>query len=273
MARVHLDRLKQRYGWTGGKYRGLMRKILAENGRSLGEAVGRLNETAIRRQAAGLGKKFVVVNLPKIEQAIPGPDVFFRKGAERGKLMADSLRERLAQDLRDTMSAFRTKTGLPGYVRRRGREKGHIHPDLARELEARIVRTFDGYSRVDPEIGVPRNVRAIAITEAKSVVNDVKFRYFHRLFEANPKMRMRKRWVHHPSMSKHPRPGHAAMHGREIDMDDMFEVPQFEGGARTGRVTLMSHPHDEQAGPEDVINCNCDMDYLARLATRKRAGA
>lgn len=271
MAKVHLDRLKQRYGWTGGKYRALMRKIIAENTRSIGDAVARVNESEIRRQAKKLGKKFVVVNLPKIEQAIPGPDVYFRKGAERGKLLADSLRDRLAGDLRAAMTDFRTKTGLPGYVRRRGAAKGQMDPSLVMDLRRRIVRTFGSYTRVDPEIGVPANVRAIAITEARSVVDGVKNQYFHRLFAENPKMRMRKRWVHHPTMSRHPRPGHREMHGREVDMDERFPVPVYEGDSPTGAVVLMAFPHDGSGGPEQDINCNCDADYLARMATKKRA--
>ncbi len=276
MAKVFLDRLKKRYGWTGGKYRILMSKIVAENSQSIAQAVGKMKDSHFKTQAKKLAKTWGLINLPKIEQVIPGPDVFFRKGAERGKLLSDALRDNLANDIRVAMEEFRTKTGLPGYLYRRGKLKGQMDPKLVQALEGRIWATFQAYTKADPEIGVPANIKAIALTEARSTIDDVKHRYFERLMAENPKMRARKRWRHHPSMSKEPRPGHAAMDGKEIAMDDMFEVPVYvkEDGrwVQTGEIVLMAHPHDQHGGPEDVINCHCDTDYIARMATKKRKG-
>jgi hypothetical protein len=277
VAKVHLDRLKKRYGWTGKNYRKLMSRIVAENSQSIEGSVGRLTEAHFRAQTKKLKKVWgYPANLPHIEEVIPGPDVFIRKGAERGKLLTDSLRDQLAQNLRDAMTKFRTKTGLPGYLYRRGKLKSQMDPRLIKSFRARIYHTFKKYNQIDPEIGIPSNIKAIAITETRSVVDDVKHRYFERLLEYNPKMRARKRWIHHPSFSKEPRPGHAAMNGKEIDLDDLFEVPVYvkEGGRwiRTGEITLMAHPHDAHGEAEDVINCHCEAVYFARMATRKRKG-
>ena len=35
---------------------------------------------------------------------------------------------------------------------------------------------------------------------------------------------------------------------------------------RTNRVWRLKHPHDPSAVAEEVINCHCDVDYVARVA-------
>jgi len=271
---VHLDRLKKRYGWTGGAYRKLMRRIVAENSQSIAHAVGGLSDAHFRAQARKLKPTWGTINVPHVAETIPGPEVFIRKGAEKGKLMSDSLRDRLSVDLREAMGQFHTKTGLPGYLYRRGKLKGQMDPRLAELFKFKIARRFKEYTKVDPEIGVPANIEAIALTEVRSTVDDMKHRYFTRLLEQNPKMRSRKRWIHHPSMSKEPRPGHAAMHGKEIDLDDLFEVPIYvkKNGRwiRTGDVVLMAHPHDPRGEADQIISCHCEAQYVARMATKKK---
>jgi len=271
---IHLDRLKKRYGWTGGSYRKLMHRIVAENDQSIAGAVGQLSDAHFKRTQAKFTKTWGVVNLPHIAEVLPGPEVFIRKGAEKGKLMSDSLRDKLAEDLRGAMDQFHTKTGLPGYLYRRGKRKSQMDPRLVELFKFKIARRFKEYTKVDPEIGVPANIETIALTETRSVVDDMKHRYMERLMDQNPRMRARKSWIHHPTMSEEPRPGHAAMNGKEIDMDDLFEVPVYvkEKGrwVRTGEITLMAHPHDVHGEAEDVINCHCEARYIARMATKKR---
>ena len=267
--------MEKRYGWTGGSYRKLMREIVAHNSQSIAGSVGQLSDAHFKRTQARFTKTWGVVNLPHIAETLPGPEVFIRKGAERGKLLSDSLRDGLAQDLREAMEQFHTKTGLPGYLYRRGKRKSQMDPQLVELFKFKITRRFKEYTKVDPEIGVPTNIEGIALTETRSVVDDVKHRYMERLMDQNPRMRARKKWIHHPTMSKtEPRPGHAAMNGKEIAMDDLFEVPVYikEKGrwVRTGEITLMAHPHDVHGWPEEVISCHCEARYIARMATKKR---
>lgn len=56
----------------------------------------------------------------------------------------------------------------------------------------------------------------------------------------------RKKWLHSP-LAKVPRPGHLAMHGKTVGIDEAFP---------TGTPPLM-YPHDPNGSAEDVINCHC----------------
>jgi hypothetical protein len=273
MGKIHLDRLRKRHGWTGGKYRQLMQKILAANDLSIANAVGRVKVGRMKATVARMGPKWRTLALPALGEVLPKRSVFIRKGADNGTLLADDLRDRLTKNLRDAMKEMETKTGRPGYVKLTGPAKGRISEDFVNGFEAKIRETFEGYTKVDPNIGVPPNVRAIAITECRGTVNTIKHSYFERLAEKNPGIEVRKRWKHNPQLSlKEPRPGHAEMDGKEIEIDDLFEVPAFEkvGGKwePTGAITLMAHPHDSHAGPEEVISCHCDADYVARRSKR-----
>ena len=269
MAKLHLDRLKKRHGWTGGKYQLLMEKILASNSIGMANAVARVKVGRMRESVRRMEPKWRTLALPNVADVLPKRSVFLKKGADRGTLLADTLRDKLTKNLRDSMLEFETKTGRPGYVKLTGPSRGRISEDFVDLFEGKIRETFEGYTKVDPSIGVPRNVRAIAITETRGTVNEIKHDYFDRLADKNPGIQVRKRWKHNPQLSeKEPRPGHHLMNGKEIAIDDMFEVPEFvkmgKKWEETGGITLMSHPHDPHAGPEEVISCHCDCDYIAR---------
>ena len=278
MAQIHLDRIKRRYGWTGGKYQKLMQMILARNSESMSNAVARMKVGRMKEQAKKLEHWWAreggrPLALPTLRDVLPKRSVFIKKGADRGTLLADDLRGRLSKDLREAMREYETRTGKPGYVKLMGEGKGRINEDFVNHFEERIRKTFEGWTKVDPSIGVPRNIRAIAITEARGMVNEVKHDYFSRLAEVNPGIEVRKRWIHNPQLSMaEPRPGHADMDEKELEIDDLFEVPAYEKVGKkwepTGGITLMAHPHDPRAGPEEVISCHCDMDYVARRAER-----
>ena len=269
MAKVHLDRIKKRYGWTGGKYQALMQMILAHNSEGIANAVGRMKVGRMKDQVKRMGPKWRTLTLPALGDVIPKRSVFIRKGADHGALLADSLRDKLTKNLRDAMTEFETKAGKPGYVKLTGPRKGRVNEEFVNFFEGKIRETFEAYTKVDPSIGVPTNIRAIAITETRGTINEVKHDYFARLAEKNPDIQVRKRWIHNPQLSeKEPRPGHHEMDKKTIEIDDLFEVPAYEKidgeWEETGGITLMAHPHDPHAGPEEVISCHCDMDYVAR---------
>ena len=253
MAKIHLDRLRKRFGWTGASYRKLMERIVAEGHKSVTNAVSRMEVGRMKLAAKRAGWK--EAGLPKIEDIAPKKTVMMRKAAEQGGLISDAIRERLSKSLRLALE---------------GQGKGPVSRGVINDFRSAVDGAFGPYATIDERFGVPPQVQAIAETEVRSVVNEVKHSYFEKLAEDNPGMKMKKRWVHHPRLSSDPRPGHAVMDGVEVDIDDLFEVPEYEkkGGewGRTGGMTLMAHPHDPNAGPEDVINCHCDMEYLARRA-------
>ncbi len=111
-------------------------------------------------------------------------------------------------------------------------------------------------------------------TLSRAAINEVKGAYMQRFAERNPGLEIVKRWKHNPHLSRtEPRPGHREMDGVEVKMDEPFEVPEWMrlGGKwhRTNRVWRLKHPHDPTAVAEEVINCHCDVDYIARRTPKK----
>jgi len=248
-------------------YRVLMKQIIADNTQHISNAIARLKTDHFRRQIRRFRPG--TVNLPDISAVIPKRSVFIRKAQERGEFLSETLRDSLTRDLRNSLSEFKTKTGLPAYVKRRGERKGRVHEQVVNDFKRRIRRTFNRYVVVDPETGAAPDVNRIAITEVRSTINDIKDQYFGRMRAENPGMRVRKTWIHNPHLSRvEPRPGHAKMHGRTVAFGRAFRVPTYEKRkgewVRTGWKN-MQHPHDPAAEPEDVINCHCDIDYTAEM--------
>jgi hypothetical protein len=260
--KVYLDRLKEKYGWTGGKYRSLMDMIIAENHVSIARAVARVKVRNMKEYGAKLKRqKNKQMLTPELDDVLPKRSVFFRKGAEQGKLLTDSLRSRLAADLRTSVQEY-LKQGKGTMQYQIGGQKGRMKPKLIDALQKRISESFAGYTKVDPEIGVPPNVRAIAVTEMRSVVDDIKWEFAKRMVEKNPGMQAQKRWKHNTHLVKTPRPGHLALDGVTIPIHEKFSVEQENGG-----VVLMDHPHAPGAPPEEVISCQCEVDYLFDMIT------
>lgn len=277
MPKVHLDRLKQRYGWTGGKYRALMRTILAAQSEMIARRIAGIQKGKLDKHARA-ARKHLGVNLevPDILEVLPQRSVFIRKGAERGKLMADALRAELTKNLRSAVVKFISE-GKDTMQGRKGAERGRLNQELVRRFEGEISRTFAGYARRDPELASPRNVNVIAVTEVGGAIDEIKHGYQAAMAARNRgKLHTVKTWVHHPELSKtEPRPGHRVMDGKRQEIDGRFRVPVYErvgtvksgpnkGRAkwrRTGGTVLMLHPHDPQAPIGEVAACHCELDY------------
>lgn len=266
MAKLHLDRLRKRHGFTGGSYRELMGKIVLANSESVANAVGRISQENFARASRRVGTGEARFILPDVSEVLPKRSVFIRKAAESGKVLSDTLRTRLTSNLRDALNTF-TATGEQAMVRRRGRAAGTISPKLIREFEDSVRGTFQDYRRRDPKFGVPANVRAIAVTEVRSTVDDIKQRYAVAFTDQNPDVEMTKVWIHNRALSRQPRPGHLAAHGQTVALEERFRIETFQDSdgrsVRTGSV-LMLHPHDPLAPASEVIGCNCEIEYRAR---------
>lgn len=280
MPKVYLDRLKERYGWTGGPYRALMEKIIAQNHESVTRAVSRVKVSELKKEAQKLSKKKKPAQLkvPELNEVLPKRSVFIRKGADQGKLLSDTLRTRLSKDLRGAVQEY-LKEGTGAMQYSTGDRRGRMKPEMIDRFEKQIKKSFAGYTKIDPEIGVPRNIRAIAVTETRSAVDDIKYEFSRRLLEKNPGMKARKRWKHNTHLVTEPRPGHLELDGKVVDMDKPFRVKQYrQAGSKqsgknkgrpkwvaTGGVIDLMHPHDPKAPPEEVIACQCEVDYLFQV--------
>lgn len=271
MPKPHVSRLAERYPgpMEGGNYRGLMSDIIASNHESIERAVARVKRDEVGREAAKIKRSTTKqIALPDLAEVLPARSVFIRKGAEQGQIISDTLRDRLTKDLRASVAEY-LGTGATSMQYKKGDRRGEIKPELVDRMRERITATFEGYRKAGPE-GVPPNVQAIAVTEARSAVNDIKHTWARRLEEANPgKVRVMKTWRQHPGLSHEPRTGHGTVNGRRIPIDTPFAVPRVvwvKGqGLRVIETTLMMHPHDPSAPADQVISCSCECDYETEI--------
>lgn len=256
MAKFYLDRLRRKYGYTGGALQDLMRQIIDVNSGNIARATARISkdhyERAVRRFPKGVQKKFV---LPDISEALPKRSVFIRKAAERGKRLTDDLRDSLTGNLRDTLQDF-DKTGKQSFITRRGVAAGRINPELVERFEGRITKTFWNYTKRDPSYGIPANIHDIAVTEVRSAADNIKWEYVKALRKRNEKAWFLKRWKHNKSLSKEPRPHHMAIDGQEAELEEPFVL---------GNGVRIMYPHDPEADAEEVINCHCDFDVIISM--------
>jgi hypothetical protein len=261
MAKVHLDRLQDRYGWSGEKYQELMATIIAENHISAQRAVGRKLTGYFAGQANKIkpqGNARLLV--PDLTDVLPKRSVYFRKGAEQGKLLTDTVRTDLAKNLKAAMAEYLGQ-GNEKMQYQIGDKKSMIKPKLIAQFEKAITATFQGYTKGK----APANIHAIAVTEIRSAISDVKHLYAQRLANTNPgKVRMLKRWRHNPALSAVGRMGHRLVDGQTIAIAQAFLVPRYYGGQRIG-VTAMDHPHDSRAPADQVISCNCECQYIVEI--------
>jgi hypothetical protein len=246
MAKMHLDRIKKRYGWEGENYRELMRQIIGHNTQASARAIGRLLVRDIKFTSKKIPSQII---MPDVTQVLPKQSIFIRKGADRGALMADNLRDKLTKDLRQVLSQ-------PTYFTTRGKLK----EDLIIEFEQKIRDTFQSYTKKDPSIGIPANVATIARTEIRSVVSTVKHQYMDRFQKVNPDIVLVKEWIHNskPYRGYKPREHHRYLDKTKIKYNEQFVLKN----ERTGTTYYADHPHAENLPPEEVINCQCEIRYL-----------
>jgi len=242
MASSFFKRLEKKYGsdaLTGGKYRDVIRMILAHNNEKIGNAVGRLTNDHFQKQTKGKQ-----VNLPDMANVLPKRSVHMIKAAQSGDIIMETMRDKLQRDLRDVMAKHPLET-----------KEGRISRTLIKDFQSRIKETFESSVKRDLKTGVPGNVRNIAVTETRSTINAVKEQYHNRFQQKNPDLLAVKTWIHNRSLSKKPRRSHMELNGQSVPFDSVFEV---ERDREPGKFDRMSRPHDPKAPAEQVIGCSCD---------------
>ena len=136
MAATHRARLVKKYGQFN-TFQQLMTLVLAQNTAKIGNAVGRISKDNFTRTEKRLRRKTESrMVLPDVSEALPKRSVFVRKARERGQFLSENLRRQLSLDLRKELVDFRTATGQPAFVRRRGRLAG-VSPRLRCALPPR----------------------------------------------------------------------------------------------------------------------------------------
>jgi hypothetical protein len=273
MSKIWIKRLSDKYGMiksdemSGTKYSDLISHIVQHNNGNISRAITRQSKDKWNKALSKISteeKRFI---MPDLSDVFPKRAPHILKSAESGKLISQTLRDNLTANLRESLNQFTPTTGEQTYIKRRGKNAGQINPKVIEDFKSRITDTFTNYTKKDPKIGIPKNIQAIATTEIRTTVNTTKKIYTDALREKNPELKLRKKWIHHSSLSDTPRKGHLQLDGKTIDYDDTFTVVQYKKHGnkwiKIGTVQ-MEHPHDNNGGAEEVINCNCDWEVLAR---------
>jgi len=265
MAKVHLDRLKSRFGYEGEKLRLLSAKIIAQNAENISNNLARRTKSQWEKSVKKItGAKRVIV--PDVADVLPKSAVFMVKAAEKGKLITDTLRDDLTAKLRATLEKIKSAKD-PLYLQRPG-QKGRLNPKHVSAFEDAITEVYAGYVKRDPAYGMPSNIHSIAVTEMRSSTNLVKYSYGKAIQDKNPHVEVFKRWIHNKNLSKNPRRGHQMTHLQTVPFNGSFEVPNYVSGKGHALVfkgvTRMAMPHDPSAPPEQTIGCNCEIQLLAK---------
>jgi hypothetical protein len=270
MAKQDRERLRRKFGATnlkGERLNNLMDEVLSFNSEAVGRRITNINKKTWDKSLRKITPKEKTFILPDVSEVLPKQSVFAIKSAERGKLIRQTLKDSLNKNLRDTLKVFTPKTGEQSFITRRGTTAGKLNPKLIKDFQKTITGTFQNYTKKDPRYGVPSNIRNIAVTEMRSVTNDLNEQYVNTLRQKNADLVFQKGWQQNRTLSKEPRLGHSKVDGKKIGIDDLFRVPLYKkvrGRNILIEMTLMRRPHDQTARAEQVIGCNCELKYTVR---------
>ena len=263
MSKIHLDRVTGKYGWTTHNYRVLMSGIIADNAQRIHNSVTQMDYSFLTDTMRKLTSKEQAINVPRLSDVLKPQSQWTRKGADRGKLITDSLKDKLSQDLRTILDK-------PEYLRTRGKLTGTLKNQAVLDMRETMKRTFRNYTKVDPSIGIPKNIKAIVSTELRSVVNQTKQEFNRKLLAENPDLIMVKKWIHNGnvwgSKDYKARKHHRDLHGHEVAYADNFTLWNKKAGTHYN----VPYPHYETLPPEEVISCNCEVQYRARKIVKRK---
>ena len=264
MASSYFKRLEKKYGkhnLHNKKYNTLIKEILAHNNEKIGNKIQRLNNSHYQKNVRKLSKKKQkIIKLPNLESVLPKRSVFLIKAAEKGDYISQTLRSRLEKDLRNSLKEFQ-KTGQSKMEIKRGVSTGKINVNLIKEFRSAITETFEEYVKKDKLTGVPGNIRNIAVTEIRSTVGMIKDEYKRELLKRNPRIKMKKKWIHNRRLSKKPRKTHMKLNNVILPIETKFRVDREDGSG----YDMMDRAHDPAADPKNIIGCSCDTVYMAIL--------
>lgn len=254
MSKIHLNRLKDRTGYTGEKYKTLMEQIIANNFERIHNSVNAIRNTKIEAVSKKISTKEKRFNIPETTELVKPRSVWSRKAAERGELLTDALRSRLDNDIKAILSdksMFRT----------RGKLTGTLKDQAIREMGKRVKETFLNYTKAD-ESGVPKNIKTIASVEIRSIVNQANDEYMDKLVRKNDDIVVIKKWIHNGNVWKSKtykaRTPHKNLHGVTVNYNDNFVIKSDTG------IYSVPYPHHVSLPIGEIAGCNCSVQYLVR---------
>jgi len=192
------------------------------------------------------------IKLPDITATVrQSPTIL--KAAEKGILMRKTFRDSLASTIKKTM--------IENNVINKNQR---ISKNLLKKMQKNIQSTFSNYTKKNPELGMPSNIYAIAVTETRSVVDSIRYQYAGKLNKEIQGAKIIKEWYHNDSIPNDPRLGHKKISGQKRELNQKFSVPVYKkiGGSWKffGRVSA-DHPHDPALPASEIISCSCEAKY------------
>lgn len=239
--------LKKKYGYSGEKYQELISKIVKENHEKIATEVLARDERKFKKNLKEIQpkrdqKKIV---LPDTSAVVRSSTTII-KAAQNGKLIADTLRE----NLRKKIKAVMIEEGITN-------KNGTVKKKLSAKVQKGITQVFSEYVKKNPGESMPANIKAIAETETRFVVNNIRNEYIKRInSQTSEDYKIVKTWVHNTSMSSTPRHPHERLNGKKMDMDKPF-VWKNEKGI----MFRAQYPHDPTLPAGEVISCHCEVSY------------
>jgi hypothetical protein len=240
------EKLMEKYGWDGESFASLHARIIDQQNRKIGERVLAQDKRRFKanieriRPKTEAGKK---LEFPNIDNIIRRSAAII-KAREKGKLLRESLRGRLRKDLKDALLEEGIAT-----------TRGTVPQAAIRNFKRRIKKTFDSYTKRDPETGIPKNLETVARTEVNGYVQRLQSRYAEEAEKKIDGFEIEETWQHRPGMSKtKPRENHAAMNRKRKRLKEKFSLIGADG-----KTYEVSGPHDAALPIGERANCNCNV--------------
>lgn len=243
-------RLKTKYpdGYTGKKYNRLMNKIVQENYKAIGKAVGKKTKTKYKNILesenirARENKKVV---LPELDELIKNSPTIL-KGATEGELLTKTLRSKMEQTIKKVMTENKVTN-----------QNQTVNKNLKTVLKKELIKTFENYATRPGKGYVPKNIDTIVKTESRFVINNIRLEYTNKVNESVKKdgYEVYKKWIQNKRGVKESREAHEKLSNQKaIRLKEYFNL----------NGTNIRSPHDPSLPPEEFINCQCELKFFFR---------
>lgn len=200
------------------------------------------------------------ITIPQLDEVLPKRSISTKKVKEQGKIISQTLYDRLSKDLRDTLDQEQ-------WYQAKGGRAGSMRKGLQESLQERMKETFESYTGK-----TPGNLRNIVVTESRSALNEINRQFMARLMRKNPHLKGWKVWVQNRAWAKHPRTNHSIgallrsnpkgkrmKWGVGVPLNEQFTLQTKSGIIKT------DGPHDATLPAEEVVGCNCEQKYYLEV--------
>jgi hypothetical protein len=240
------------------EYRNILTEIFHVNIEDVAPKIAQRSIRNWNKTLSETKRKYIV---PEYEHVVPSSEDIRSRSRGQTEGISNNLRMALTDRLREKANTFLGRHKEETYLKKR------INGKLEREFEDDVRDTMRSFTRKDPDFGMPSNIHAIAVTELRTTIANIKRNVADQIRAENPGIIPKKTWIHNPHLSKNIkniRLGHKAMNEKSLPMDSVFDVPLIVSiGGNNFQIgtTPMMAPHDPNAPASQLISCHCDIVY------------